>query len=221
MCRVPVGLGARRTRTGAAAAIASNLEMKTGLTGLEPATSAVTGRCSNRLNYSPIPGLTRGAGASPTSKVSLADLPTVNGSGGTVPSRDRRRGGAAISHPSRRAMSTPPADARHRCEGLVCGCDPTGSARTCRPGSPAASQGAPFRLARPFKEHSGRRSSGQPRRGSQGWILCRGHAPLSRTAFAPPQANALAQGQPGSAGHRLPCAERPARRSRCSCCDNG
>ncbi len=26
----------------------------TGLTGLEPATSAVTGRCSNRLNYSPL-----------------------------------------------------------------------------------------------------------------------------------------------------------------------
>ncbi len=25
----------------------------TGLTGLEPATSAVTGRCSNQLNYSP------------------------------------------------------------------------------------------------------------------------------------------------------------------------
>ena len=25
----------------------------TGLTGFEPATSAVTGRCSNRLNYSP------------------------------------------------------------------------------------------------------------------------------------------------------------------------
>ena len=26
----------------------------TGLTGLEPATSAVTGRCSNQLNYSPL-----------------------------------------------------------------------------------------------------------------------------------------------------------------------
>ena len=25
-----------------------------GLTGLEPATSAVTGRCSNQLNYSPL-----------------------------------------------------------------------------------------------------------------------------------------------------------------------
>ena len=25
----------------------------TGLTGLEPATSAVTGRCSNQLNYEP------------------------------------------------------------------------------------------------------------------------------------------------------------------------
>jgi hypothetical protein len=25
----------------------------TGLTGLEPATSAVTGRCSNQLNYNP------------------------------------------------------------------------------------------------------------------------------------------------------------------------
>jgi hypothetical protein len=28
----------------------------TGLTGLEPATSAVTGRCSNQLNYSPLIG---------------------------------------------------------------------------------------------------------------------------------------------------------------------
>jgi hypothetical protein len=28
--------------------------LKTGLTGLEPATSAVTGRCSNQLNYSPL-----------------------------------------------------------------------------------------------------------------------------------------------------------------------
>ena len=27
--------------------------MRTGLTGLEPATSAVTGRCSNQLNYNP------------------------------------------------------------------------------------------------------------------------------------------------------------------------
>jgi hypothetical protein len=27
---------------------------RTGLTGLEPATSAVTGRCSNQLNYSPL-----------------------------------------------------------------------------------------------------------------------------------------------------------------------
>jgi hypothetical protein len=31
---------------------------RTGLTGLEPATSAVTGRCSNRLNYSPKSGRT-------------------------------------------------------------------------------------------------------------------------------------------------------------------
>ena len=29
--------------------------IETGLTGLEPATSAVTGRCSNQLNYSPMP----------------------------------------------------------------------------------------------------------------------------------------------------------------------
>lgn len=30
------------------------LDLRTGLTGLEPATSAVTGRCSNQLNYSPL-----------------------------------------------------------------------------------------------------------------------------------------------------------------------
>jgi hypothetical protein len=30
-----------------------NLLLKTGPTGLEPATSAVTGRCSNQLNYGP------------------------------------------------------------------------------------------------------------------------------------------------------------------------
>jgi hypothetical protein len=30
-----------------------NIYYFTGLTGLEPATSAVTGRCSNQLNYSP------------------------------------------------------------------------------------------------------------------------------------------------------------------------
>jgi hypothetical protein len=30
-----------------------NSQLRTGLTGLEPATSAVTGRCSNQLNYSP------------------------------------------------------------------------------------------------------------------------------------------------------------------------
>ena len=29
---------------------------RTGLTGFEPATSAVTGRCSNRLNYRPLVG---------------------------------------------------------------------------------------------------------------------------------------------------------------------
>jgi hypothetical protein len=28
--------------------------LKTGLTGFEPATSAVTGRCSNQLNYNPL-----------------------------------------------------------------------------------------------------------------------------------------------------------------------
>ncbi len=28
--------------------------LKTGLTGFEPATSAVTGRCSNQLNYRPL-----------------------------------------------------------------------------------------------------------------------------------------------------------------------
>ncbi len=32
----------------------ATLFLRTGLTGLEPATSAVTGRCSNQLNYSPI-----------------------------------------------------------------------------------------------------------------------------------------------------------------------
>jgi hypothetical protein len=31
-------------------------KFRTGLTGLEPATSAVTGRCSNQLNYSPLFG---------------------------------------------------------------------------------------------------------------------------------------------------------------------
>lgn len=30
------------------------INVRTGLTGLEPATSAVTGRCSNQLNYSPL-----------------------------------------------------------------------------------------------------------------------------------------------------------------------
>ena len=30
-----------------------NMIYITGLTGLEPATSAVTGRCSNQLNYNP------------------------------------------------------------------------------------------------------------------------------------------------------------------------
>ena len=29
------------------------IKKKSGLTGLEPATSAVTGRCSNQLNYNP------------------------------------------------------------------------------------------------------------------------------------------------------------------------
>ncbi|GEM_PF-4716322 len=33
--------------------MADNHRNSTGLTGLEPATSAVTGRCSNQLNYSP------------------------------------------------------------------------------------------------------------------------------------------------------------------------
>ncbi len=31
----------------------NNYFRSTGLTGFEPATSAVTGRCSNQLNYSP------------------------------------------------------------------------------------------------------------------------------------------------------------------------
>ena len=48
MCRVPVGLGARRTRTDTVV-----WGFGTGPTGLEPATSAVTGRCSNQLNYGP------------------------------------------------------------------------------------------------------------------------------------------------------------------------
>ena len=53
-------------------------EVKTGLTGLEPATSAVTGRCSNRLNYSPRLSLRFACVASATSKVSAVALPSVN-----------------------------------------------------------------------------------------------------------------------------------------------
>ena len=34
--------------------INGHISILTGLTGLEPATSAVTGRCSNQLNYSPM-----------------------------------------------------------------------------------------------------------------------------------------------------------------------
>ena len=56
--RVPVGLGARRTRTAAPVPVTGvDLKVETGLTGFEPATSAVTGRCSNRLNYSPLSAL--------------------------------------------------------------------------------------------------------------------------------------------------------------------
>ena len=44
---VPVGLGASLTRT------VTLFFSGTGPTGFEPATSAVTGRCSNQLNYGP------------------------------------------------------------------------------------------------------------------------------------------------------------------------
>jgi hypothetical protein len=59
--------------------------MKTGPTGFEPATSAVTGRCSNRLNYGPRLNSMEGAlptrvtfAARATWLVSTAAMPSVN-----------------------------------------------------------------------------------------------------------------------------------------------
>ena len=48
ICKLPVGLGASLTLT-----FTFFVNLDTGPTGFEPATSAVTGRCSNRLNYGP------------------------------------------------------------------------------------------------------------------------------------------------------------------------
>ena len=49
ICKSPVGLGANLNR------FSNYSRLRTGPTGFEPATSAVTGRCSNQLNYGPKP----------------------------------------------------------------------------------------------------------------------------------------------------------------------